>query len=200
MRRVQRAFCFVLIICFIISNPIYNSQASAKSANSETSVIGNVVPTLIQVSAPAVIMFSINPNEEEENRFTSSDIRILNKSNASVKVKIDVGRENFTLAMDSPWKPVNMLPDAFEWKDIGTEESENYIALGVKPGAGNWKKVTRSEPMYVAEHDISNADTVFGEIQRNSEAYMQLVSFHGSSFGERKECSYKIIWSFSLGD
>jgi len=199
MRRVQRAFCFVLIFYLIISNPIYSSQVSAQSANSETSVIGNVVPTLIQVSAPALIMFSIDPNEEE-NRFTSSDIRILNKSNASVKVKIGVGQENFALANDSPWKPVNMIPDAFEWKDIGTEESESYISLGVKPGTGNWKKVTRSEPMYVAEHNISTADTVFGEIQRNSVAYMQLVCFHGSSFGERKECSYKIIWSFSLGD
>ena len=197
---MRKMICLILVAGLLIINMTRSTYVLAKDANSETSVIGNVVPTLIQVSAPAVIMFSIDPNEENGNRFTSSDVRIMNQSNSSVKVKIGVGKENFSLASDSPWKPVNLLPDAFEWDDIGTSESEGYIALGIKPHLGKWKKITRSDPLYVAEHNIINSDIVFGEIQRNSEAYMKMVCFHGSSFGESKECTYKIIWSFSLGD
>lgn len=173
----------------------------AKSMYTETTVIGNVSPTLIKVSAPAKIAFSINPNLQQENgRFNSSMIKIINTSNAPVKVKIDRGNQNFSLTNDSLWKPVNALPAAYHWDTLGTLESESYIALGVKVKSGEWRKIVRSDPLYAAEQNSERNDVEFGEIKSNSTGLLNLVCSHGLSFDQRKECTYRIIWAFSIGD
>jgi hypothetical protein len=193
--RKKLSIILSLIIC-IISNITH-----ATATTSETAVIGSITPTIINVSAPAKVIFSIDPNiADPDQRFTSSNIHIMNESNAAVKVKISKGQNNFILTSDSSWKPLDVLPDEYYWQDIGTKESESYIAIGIKIDKGNWKRVLRPDALYVSEQHESAVDIVFGEIQRNSDAFMKLICHHGSSFGESKECSYRIIWSFSIGD
>lgn len=198
---MKKGLCTALLFMLVINgiNGLKAEKASALSA--ETAVVGKVAPTLIKVSAPAKIAFSIDPNiEDPQKRFTSSSIKLVNESNAAVKIKINLGTNNFMLSDDSKWRPVDVLPEEKSWNDIGTNESQSYIALGIKPEEGSWKKVLRSAPLFVAEQNTSNTEIVFGEIERNSDAYMQLICYHGSSFAEGKECSYRIIWSFSIGD
>lgn len=198
MFKKSLSYLTVFLIAFNISGM---NESVVFASTAETAVVGSVTPTLIKVSAPARIAFSIDPNiVDPDKRFNSSKIKLINESNAAVKIKIKAGSENFMLSEISPWKPVNMLPNAFTWNDLGTTESQSYIALGIKPDTGNWKNVIRQDPLYVVEQNISTADIVFGEIDRNSDANMQLVCFHGSSFAESKECSFKIVWSFSIGD
>jgi hypothetical protein len=184
---------FFIFSCFFVSN------VEAESI-SETTVTGHIAPSIIKVSAPAKIVFSIDSNAEKENQFISSDIIIENRSNAPVKVKINKGTENFIQTEDSLWKPVDVLPVEYHWDTLGTMESESYLALGVKAVGAGWRSLTRKSVLYVKEHNESIESIEFGEMNSNSTIQMMLVCSHGLSFSSEKECTYNIIWSFSLGD
>lgn len=182
-----------LIISCLLSN-------TASASTSVTTLNGCISPTFINVSAPAKIIFSIDSNAEKNDQFISPLIVIENHSNAPVKVKIKDGAQNFTQSEKSGWKPINALPNEYHWDLLGTNESESYLALGMKAVQGNWRKLIRAEPLYVKEQNESEGSIVFGELNGNSSAQLVLVCNYGLSFSEKKECDYKIVWSFSLAD
>ena len=182
----------LVISCFISNN--------ASASTSVTTVNGYISPTFINVSAPAKIIFSIDPNAEKSNQFISPLIVIENHSNAPVKVNIENGVQNFTQTDNSKWKPMDVLPNEYRWEQLGTKESESYLALGMQAVQGRWRKLTREEPLYVKEQNESLDSISFGELKGNSSAQMVLVSNYGLSFSEKKECDYKIVWTFSLAD
>lgn len=196
MKRKHKIF-FLFMTLLLMSSSFSQSHVDA---NSETTVVGSVKATLINVSAPANLVFSINPNEEKDNRFVSSKIEIVNNSNAPVKVKIGKGKDNFSLTKDSLWKPVNVLPSDYEWDKLGTLESESFISLGIQADTGSWKKISRSSVLYLKEQNDSLKDIDFGEIESHSSSFLKFVCSHGLSFSEEKECTYRIIWFFSLGE
>ena len=185
------------VLTLVISCLLSNTAAASTSV---TTVNGCISPTFINVSAPAKVIFSIDPNAEKSNRFISSMIVIENHSNAPVKVKIENGEQNFKQTDNSRWKPIDVLPVEYRWDLLGTNESESYLALGMKAVLGSWRKLIREEPLYVKEQNKSIDSIVFGELNGNSSVQMVLVSNYGLSFSEKKECDYKIVWSFSLAD
>ena len=182
-----------LIISCLLSNTAYAST-------SVTTINGSINPTFINVSAPAKVFFSIDSNAVKGDQFISPVIVIENHSNAPVKVKIEKGLENFTQSHGSKWKPLDVLPKEYRWDVLGTKESESYLALGMKAVPGNWRKLIREEALYVKEQNNRTESIVFGELNGNSSAQMVLVCNYGLSFSEKKECDYKIVWSFSLAD
>ena len=185
------------VITFIISCLLSNT---AYASTSVTTINGCINPTFINVSAPAKVIFSIDPNAVKGDQFVSPLIVIENHSNAPVKVKIEKGSENFTQSGGSKWKPINVLPNEYRWELLGTKESESYLALGMKAVPGNWRKLISEGALYVKEQNDCTESIVFGELNGNSSAQMVLVCNYGLSFSEKKECDYKIVWSFSLAD
>ncbi len=182
----------LVIHCFM-SNTVFASAAT-------TTVNGYISASCINVSAPAKVIFSIDPNAEKSNQFISPIIVIENHSNAPVKVKIESGVQNFKQTDNSSWKPTDVLPNEYRWELLGTKDSERYLALGMKVVHGSWRKLIREEPLYVKEQNGSMDSVLFGELNGNSSAQMVLVCNYGFSFSEKKECDYKIVWSFSLAD
>lgn len=166
------------VLTLVMSCFLSNTAAASTSV---TTVNGCISPTFINVSAPAKVIFSIDPN-------------------APVKVKIENGAQNFTQTENSRWKPVDVLPNEYRWDLLGTKETESYLALGMKAVQGSWRKLNREEPLYVKEQNKSIESIVFGELNGNSSAQLVLISNYGLSFSEKKECDYKIVWSFSLAD
>ena len=175
-------------------------STTAYASTSETTVNGYISPTVINVSAPAKVVFSIDPNVEKSKQFISPMIVIENHSNAPVKVKFEKGANNFTQTANSSWKPMDVLPNEYRWELLGTRESESYLALGIKAVQGSWRRLDHEEPMYVREQNVSLDSIVYGELGGNSSVQMELVCHYGLSFCEKKQCDYKIIWSFSLAD
>ena len=186
-----------MVLTLVISCFLSNTAAASTSV---TTVNGCISPTFINVSAPAKVIFSIDPNAEKSNQFISPMIVIENHSNAPVKVKIENGAQNFIQTDNSRWKPMDVLPNEYRWDLLGTKESESYLALGMKAVQGSWRKLTREEPLYIKEQKRSIDSIIFGELNGNSSVQMVLVSNYGLSFSEKKECDYKIVWSFSLAD
>ena len=186
-----------MVLTLVISCFLSNTAAASTSV---TTVNGCISPTFINVSAPSKVIFSIDPNAEKSNQFIGPIIVIENHSNAPVKVKIESGAQNFTQTDNSRWKPMDVLPNEYLWDLLGTKESESYLALGMKAVQGSWRKLIREVPLYVKEQNKSIDSIVFGELNGNSSVQMVLVSNYGLSFNEKKECDYKIVWSFSLAD
>lgn len=175
-------------------------STTAYAGTSETTVNGYISPTVINVSAPTKVVFSIDPNAEKSKQFISPLIVIENHSNAPVKVKIEKGANNFTQTANGSWRPMDVLSGEYRWDLLGTRESESYLALGIKAVQGNWRRLDREEPIYVREQNVSLDSIAFGELSGNSSVQMELVCHYGLSFREKKQCDYKIIWSFSLAD
>ncbi|HKL80783.1 MAG TPA: hypothetical protein VJ888_10165, partial [Mobilitalea sp.] len=164
------------VLTLVISCFLSNTVAASTSV---TTVNGCISPTFINVSAPAKVIFSIDPNAEKSNQFISPMIVIENHSNAPVKVKIENGAQNFTQTDNSKWKPIDVLPNGYRWDMLGTRESESYLALGMKAVQGSWRKLNREEPLYVKEQNKSIGSIVFGELNGNSSAQLVLISNYG---------------------
>lgn len=191
----------VCITLLLIMTSINNYKFVEASSSTQTTVTGNVEASIIKVSVPSNVLFSINPNAEgSELKFAGSKIAINNEGNAPVEVKIKTGEQNFTLIDSSSWKPINTSPEAFNWGELGSAESESYIALGLYVDGGEWKKIKRSKPLYVQQHNTSSSDIILGDIKSKSIAYMSLDCKHGMSFTKKRQCVYRIIWTFSLAD
>lgn len=189
----------ILFMSFILVSNLMCSIARADTI-SKTTVTGRVRPTLINVSAPAKVLFSIDPNVEKDKQFTSSYIMIENYSNAPVKVNINKNAENFMQSSDSSWRPIDVMPQDYDWTDMGTYDSERYLSLGVKAINVGWRRLTRNNELYVKEHNNSTNSIQFGEINSHTSVQLTLVCFYGLSFSNEKECTYNITWSFGLGD
>lgn len=196
----DRKHVIAIITLMVFLSCLFHDKVNASDSSTETTVMGHVAPSLIKVSAPAKIIFSIDPNAAEKKQFLSSQIIIMNNSNAPIKVKINQGSRNFSQTVDSLWKPLDVLPTDYAWDKLGTEESERYLALGIQALGKGWRRSTRSSALYVKEQQSSSYNIEFGEIDSHSYAELYLVGSHGLSFRSEKECTYTIVWSFSLGD
>ena len=184
---MKKIITFAFTIIFILT---YSYSVRAM----ETKVVGVVEPTLINISAPARVVFSINPNLRVE-RFKSSDIKIVNNTSSPVIVKLAKKKGNFSVIPESNWKPISTLPSEFNWNKLGTKKSESYIALGFNLDT-NWAKIYQTKTFYAAEY--KNEEVILGELEGYSISNIKLTSHHGLAFREKKECAYRIIWSFAL--
>ena len=178
-------FAFTLLL-------LLTGSSSVKAT--ETTVVGTVEPTLINVSAPAKVIFSINPNLTEE-QFKSSDIKIVNNTSSPIIVKLAKEKNNFSVTSESNWKPVSTLPSELNWNKLGTKKSESYIALGLNL-SGNWVKTYQTKTFYAAEY--KDQEVILGEVEGYSTSNIKLAAHHGFAFREKKECTYRIVWSFAL--
>ena len=195
---ILRKNMVVVVTILILSNVLCNT---ARAENlSKTTVTGQVKPTLINVSAPAKVLFSIDPNAEKNEQFTSSFITIENYSNAPVKVNIKRNAENFMQSKGSTWMPEDVMPQDYDWDGMGTKESEKYLSLGVKAIDNGWRRLIRKNVLFVKEQNDSTKSIEFGEINSHASVQLTLVCYYGLSFSDKKECTYNIIWSFSLGE
>lgn len=191
---LRSILAFVFIISIVFSN-INLVSVTAIETDGNTTIEGTVAASIIDISLPSKIIFSIDPNT---NEFVSSMINIKNNSNAPVEVSMRKNSKNFTLTTDSEWRPENVLPSEKEWSKLNTTDSEKYLALGIRVQGNNWRRIDKTSPLYVKEQNSMLNDIVFGSINGKSSVDMGVVCSYGLAFSEEKECSYRVILSFKI--
>ena len=203
MKNLKKLLIIMICMSFMISKQVYANETitsgrSGITTATTTTINGKVAATIINVSVPTIMTFSIDPNNKETSCLSSvSSIKNLTK--APIEVSIDIGETNFKQEVGSLWKPVDVLPDEKDWEKLGVKESENNIALGVKiNNKEEWRSVKFEDALWVKSQKNTSNKTIFGDINPTSEANVTLEVYHGFSFSEEKECSYNIIWSFAL--
>lgn len=190
---------FVIAVIIVVSASSKGLVLASDGTTVNTSVNGNIVATVINVSVPTSLAFSIDPNKEDAT--VISDANIVNSTFAPIKVSIGFGSSNFKQSENSEWKPVDFLPSDLDWDNLGKKDTETSLALGVKlKNSSEWREAKFTDTLWVKAHSTSTQDVVFGEIDANSSVSMTLDVYHGNAFSEAKNCSYNIVWSFSLAD
>ena len=192
---ISIALSYVLLSFTLLGSGLNNQKNAMAFTDEQTTIEGTVLPSIINVSVPTKIAFSIDPNTKV---FNSSNIEIINNSNAPIQVLIRKGSNNFTLTNDSPWKPENVMPEDQNWEKLNTKNSENYIALGIKITGDNWREIHKSNALYVKEQNSMLNDVLFGSINGNSSANMEMVCSYGLAFKEEKECTFRLVLSFKI--
>lgn len=199
MKNLKRFLALAICMSIMLSKQAYAANETFNTGTTATTTInGEVAATIINVSVPTVMTFSIDPNNEESS-YLSSISTIKNLTKAPIEVSIEIGETNFKQEVGSLWKPADMLPDEKDWEKLGVKESENNIALGVKiNNKEEWRSAKFEDTLWVKSQKNTSNKTTFGDINATSEADVTLEVHHGFSFTEEKECSYNIIWSFAL--
>lgn len=195
--KYSRIISLVLLIAIITFT--FDVSVADASYTAQTVVNGSIAATILNVSVPTSVAFSVDPNSKTASYVAGNSV-IQNNTNAPIKVLINPGM-NFRQDITSSWKPTDRMPADKNWAELGKTESENNLAIGVRVAdASRWRKVTRSSTLWVLEQNNLTSVVEFGEIDSKSSAAFTLEVLHGYAFSEPKTCTYNIVWAFTLAD
>lgn len=199
MKVFKKALSFILVVALVLALPVQLPSAKATTSELQTTVNGSISVTVLDISIPTALAFSIDPNVEGVT-YTASVATIVNDTNAPIKVLINPGN-NFRQDPESLWKPVDYLPEDKEWDKLGTKDSQESLALGIiMVDKTQWRRVDREEPLYVKQQQAMTEPVSFGEIDTKESVEMTFTINHGFSFKESKTCIYNVVWYFTLAD
>lgn len=162
-----------------------------------TSVDINVIATTVDITVPANVACTIDPNQATpEDRFQYGELKVVNNGTSPVAVSVT----SFTDA-DSTFeeniKP-DGLPDGLEWDNLSVADSAKYFALGIKANdASDWGNVSLSNFVYVPEVTAPN---LIGTLNSGQEGAMDLDASFGLAFTTVKDFSYELVFSAELSD
>jgi hypothetical protein len=195
---MKRKLVSIFVLAVLIFQISDLKQAYAASAT--TAVNGSIAATVLNVSVPSALAFSVDPNAVI-NSYVSSEASIINNTNAPIQVWVGVGSTNFKQSPLSLWKPVDYLPEELDWQNLGKAASENSLALGVKiSNPVEWRTVFLTDTLWAKEQNNMSSAVAFGELNALSSAKVSLEVYHGNAFSEVKSCQYDIVWSFALAN
>lgn len=129
-------------------------------ASSEITMRGTIEPTIMSVTLPSYIPFSIGNIREEENKVISPRIKVKNNSNVPVKVKVGYTSVNLYNIPNVTWSNNqnvgrNGIAIGFK-KEITTNQMPNDLSGTKWLSANSWQNVdilsidaSTSEAMYV---------------------------------------------------
>lgn len=189
----------LFLFTMIIMNSLGGSALYAKAASTtaSTTVNGSISASLINVSVPTSLAFTVDPNNESATY--SSEAIIKNNTNAPITISLSGGGESFKQATSSAWKPSDYLPGDRNWDQLGKADSEGSLALGlIAKDALQWRVLSRTTTLWVKELRNTSGAVVLGDLNPHTSANITFQILHGNAFSEAKSCVYNIVWSFSL--
>ncbi len=191
----------VLLAAMVVTNMILGGPGIAYAAGTTatTTVNGSISASIISVSVPATLAFTIDPNNPNGDQASKAVIQ--SNTNAPIEISINGGGNSFKQSASSSWKPTDYFPEELNWEKLGRSESENSLALGLLVcNTAQWRALTLTDTLWVKELAGMTGSAVIGELDPNMSAEITFQTYHGNAFSEAKVCAYNVIWSFSLAD
>jgi hypothetical protein len=158
-------------------------------------VDGSVEPTVINITIPYTLSFTINPNNIEGDTILSSALVLTNNTYAPVKVGIDVFTELPTSSHQFEDIHTSRYTDE-EWNNLNSFFSETYIALGLQPvDVLEWQTTVNTIWARTIQ-DIGYQG--MGVLKPNSSAKIKVVGKHGRMFSEELNVEYTVRFILEL--
>lgn len=162
-----------------------------------TSISGDLTPTIVQFTVPAITSFAINPNGTSPvEQFIAPTFNIRNDSVAPIKVTL----KSFSLAADSPSLITDVLPGRYpDWKKLNKTESESEIALGIQVNdTADWGTcIAGTDPIYAKTVQTVGVQDI-GVLNPLTSGSFEFTCFHGNAFSQTKAFKYSITFIFEL--
>lgn len=191
----------ILLAAMFAMNVILGCPGIAYAADTTatTTVNGSISASIISVSVPASLAFTIDPNSSNGDQASKAVIQ--SNTNAPIKISINGGGNSFKQAESSSWKPVDYLPEELEWEKLGRSDSESSLALGLLAcNETQWRVLMLTDTLWVKELANMVGNAVIGELDPHTSAEITFQTYHGNAFSEAKACTYNVVWSFSLAE
>lgn len=191
----------VLLAAMFVMNMIFGCTGIAYAAGTtaSTTVNGSISASIISVSVPASLAFTIDPNNPSGDQASKAVIQ--SNTNAPIEISINGGGDSFKQSANSSWKPTDYLPDELNWEKLGRTDSESSLALGLLVcNPTQWRILSLTDVLWVKELANMTGSAVIGQLDPNTSAEITFQTYHGNAFSETKVCAYNIVWSFSLAE
>ena len=162
LRKNMKKSLGILFASVFVMNMVFGCQGIVYAAEmtASTTVNGSISASIINVSVPATLAFTIDPNNTSGDQASKAVIK--SNTNAPIEVSIDGGGSSFKQSVNSEWKPVDYLPDEFNWEKLGKKDSENYLALGLLVcNAAQWRVLSLTDVMWVKEAKVCSYNIVW---------------------------------------
>lgn len=200
LRKNMKKSLGLLFATVFVMNMIYGCQGIVYAATTaSTTVNGSISASIISVSVPASLAFTIDPNNASADQ--ASKALIQSNTNAPIEISINGGGNSFKQSASSSWKPADYLPDEKNWDKLGRADSESSLALGLLvSNAAQWRVLKLTDVLWVKELAVMAGSAVIGQLDPKSSAEITFQTRHGNAFSEAKVCSYNVVWSFALAE
>jgi hypothetical protein len=197
----KKVIGILLALTVLLNTMLCNTDGAmaASQTSATTTVSGSISASIISVSVPASMAFTVDPNNPISN--SASESVIQNNTNAPIEISIGGGGSYFKQSPASVWKPVDYLPEELDWENLGKAASESSLALGLKvKDVVQWRKLTMTDILWVKELAGITGSAIIGQLDPNSSATITFQFRNGNAFSEPKSCAYNITWSFTLAE
>lgn len=204
----------LLMLTFCVtSNAADDTEERSMSSGSEQSISlsGTIVATVIEITVPTNVTFTIDPNADTETeRFVCPDFVYTN--NSAIPVVVDVKDISFltgeSLHAFTTVVTGDGLPDGKTWDSLSVLDSKKYIALGLygtttEEWQNNSLYATKSSPFWSTGSVFEPVKHLGVLPERESEAQgsegtLSLIAHHGLAFDSKLNCNISLTLIFSL--
>lgn len=171
---------------------IYEVLGVEANNNTDLTISGTCLPTVVEFRVPTETGFVIIPNEGE-HAFVTSYFVLENMSYAPLHVEI----ADFSPSLTSLHVFNDVLPSAHvDWTLLSEQESMRDLALALVVNMpSEWEEIGRTTPIYAME--VIEPISV-GVIKSRGTASFGFTAKHGYSFARPVQTQYRVTFVFSV--
>lgn len=166
-KKIVKISTVILASLLTLSTPLTYADQVEKGIDVKVSIPA----TMVEATIPLVLASAIDPNQEYENSFVSANYKLINNTNAPIKIFM-------RLVPNGDNVPNITSPDKHEnWQRLTKKQSSEDIAIGIEDLWFNGDE----------EYIIINPS-----LKSKSEQVYELQTRHGMSFEKGTEFKYRI--------
>jgi len=155
-------------------------------------VNGTINALTISVTHPASVEYVINPALGIGSAFVAPDITITNNTQVPISVTV----KSLASAAGGTLQFADVANDAYDWANLGLDDTKAYIAMGVKiaDDPAGWEAGYNTETRYA----VDTGDSMFGSLATGNTGHLTMVANHGYAFDQKYTAVHNLVLMFDL--
>jgi opacity protein-like surface antigen len=198
MREHSKSLRILMVVILALSIVLCGSAAAFADTISGTGSVSKVIPVngtisplIISVTHPAMVRWSIDPNNAVP--FSAPTVVITNNTVCPINVCVS----RLTKDATSSTLPFTDTPyDAKDWANLNLSDSKTYLALGLKiKSAGSaWNTGYNTATHWAS----GTGSTLFGTLNKSSVGIFEFDARHGLAFDTSYTTTHILEFIFNL--
>lgn len=155
-------------------------------------VNGTINALTISVTHPANVEYVINPALGIGSAFVAPDIAVTNNTPVPISVTV----KSLTSAAGGTLQFADVASDAYDWANLGLDDTKAYIAMGVKiaDDPAGWEAGYNTATRYA----VDTGDSMFGSLSTGNTGHLTMVASHGYAFDQNYTAVHNLVLMFDL--
>jgi len=196
LNKIKKTLIIVMALAVMATSGVVCVAADATATgtgevNATVPISGSISALTLSVTHPADVAYTIDPNTGATGTFTVPDITITNNTKCAISVTVsDLSSVTGGTVQFTDVGPADKI-----WASLNLADSKTYLALGIKAkDATGWNTGYSTTTMYANTVDPQ----LFGSINSNASATMQLVANYGLVFDQPYTAKHSLVFLFNM--